>query len=58
MDTMLIQFSDRLLLDRLCDLAKDYAVSPDRLVSIAVQRLVDDVDFLRTLRIQAGKDCL
>jgi hypothetical protein len=41
------------LSDKLYTLAAEYAVPPDLLVNLAVKRLIDDVEFLRSLR--AGK---
>jgi hypothetical protein len=38
------------LSDRLYTLASEYSLSADLLVAIAVKRLLDDIDFMRSLR--------
>jgi hypothetical protein len=38
------------LSDKLYTLATEYAVSTDLLINMAVKRLIDDVEFLRSLR--------
>lgn len=48
-----IQFTSSMLYDRLRTLSDEYAISEEFLINAAVKRLVDDVDFLRSLR--AGK---
>ena len=37
--------------DRLYELAKEYSVSRDALINIAVRKLIEDIDLLRDLRI-------
>lgn len=48
---MKIELSDPMLYDRLHTLSAEYSVSVELLVNLAVQRLVDDIDFVRNLRI-------
>lgn len=40
-----------MLYDRLHTLSAEYSVSVELLVNLAVRRLVDDIDFVRNLRI-------
>jgi len=46
-----IELSDPMLYDRLHTLSAEYSVSVELLVNLAVRRLVDDIDFVRNLRI-------
>ena len=39
-----------MLYDRLHTLSAEYSVSVEMLVNVAVKRLVEDVDFVRSLR--------
>lgn len=55
MENFTIQLSDPMLYDRLHTLSVEYSVSDELLVSIAVKRLVDDIDFVRSLRIGKTK---
>ena len=48
---MKIELSDPMLYDRLHTLSAEYSVSVELLVNRAVRRLVDDIDFVRNLRI-------
>ena len=48
---MKIELSDPMLYDRLHTLSAEYSVSVELLVNLAVRRLVDDIDSVRTLRI-------
>ena len=48
---MKIELSDPMLYDRLPTLSAEYSVSVELLVNLAVRRLVDDIDFVRNLRI-------
>ena len=48
---MKIELSDTMLYDRLHTLSAEYSVSVELLVNLAVRRLVDDIDFVRNLRI-------
>ncbi len=45
-----IPLTSPMLYDRLHTLSAEYSVSVEQLVNLAVQRLVDDVDFVRSLR--------
>jgi hypothetical protein len=47
------RLTNSLLRDRLRALAAEYSVTVDLLINLAVKRLLDDVETLRTLR--AGK---
>ena len=52
-EKFMIQLTDPMLYDRLHTLSVEYSISVESLVNLAVERLVDDVDFVRSLR--AGK---
>ena len=56
MESMTEKLNDALLQDKLQILAADYSVTKDLLITIAVKRLIDDVEFVRNLR--AGKTVL
>lgn len=45
-----VPLTDPMLYDRLHTLAMEYDLSVERLVNVAVKRLVEDVDFVRGLR--------
>ena len=45
-----VQLTSPMLYDRLRTLSAEYAVSTEQLVNLAVERLVDDIDFVRSLR--------
>ena len=47
-----VQLTDPMLYDLLHTLSAEYSVSVEFLVNVAVKRLVDDVDFVRSLRIR------
>ena len=51
MEKLEIELSDPMLYDRLHTLSAEYSVSVELLVNLAVRRLVDDIDFVRNLRI-------
>lgn len=53
MENFTVQLTDPLLYDRLHTLSVEYSISAEMLVNVAVRRLMDDVDFVRSLR--AGK---
>ena len=53
-ETFTVQLTDPLLYDRLRTLSAEYDLSVEYLVNMAVRRLVDDVDFVRSLR--TGKE--
>ena len=46
-----VSFTDPMLYDRLRTLSAEYDLSVESLVNVAVKRLVEDVDFVRDLRI-------
>lgn len=50
-ETFAVLLTDSMLYDRLCTLSAEYSLPVDLLVNAAVKRLVDDVDFVRNLRI-------
>lgn len=50
-ETFSVQLADPMLYDRLHTLSAEYSVSVEQLVNVAVKRLVDDVDFVRNLRM-------
>ena len=45
-----VQLTDPMLYDRLHTLAMEYDLPVERLVNVAVKRLLDDVSFVRGLR--------
>ncbi len=45
-----IQVTEPMLYDRLHTLSAEYSVSVEMLVNAAIRRLIDDVDFVRSLR--------
>ena len=51
MEKLKIELIDPMLYDRLHTLSAEYSVSVELLVNLAVRRLVDDIDFVRNLRI-------
>ena len=46
-----VPLTDPMLYDRLRTLSAEYDLSVESLVNAAVKRLVDDVDFVRSLRM-------
>ena len=50
-ETFSVQLTDPMLYDKLHTLSAEYSVSVELLVNVAVKRLVDDVDFVRSLRM-------
>lgn len=50
-ENFMIQLKEPILCDRLNTLSVEYSVSAELLVSIAVKRLLDDVDLVRGLRV-------
>ncbi len=50
MEELRIQLTKPILYDRLHTLSAEYDMPVDLLVELAVKRLVDDVDFVRSLR--------
>lgn len=53
-ETFTVQLTDPMLYDRLRTLSAEYNLSVEYLANMAVKRLVDDVDFVRSLR--TGKE--
>lgn len=45
-----VELTNPMLYDRLRTLSAEYSVSTEQLVNVAVKRLLDDVDFVRSLR--------
>lgn len=50
MVTITIQLKSSILYDRLHTLSVEYSLSIDLLISLAVKRLLDDVEVIRDLR--------
>jgi hypothetical protein len=48
--TLNIKFANPMLFDRLHTLAQDYAIPIETLIELAVERLIENVDFIRKLR--------
>ena len=55
-ETVTVRFINPMLYDRLHTLSAEYAVSVEVLINASVQRLVDDVDFVRDLRMGKIKE--
>lgn len=53
LESFTVQLTNPMLYDRLHTLSAEYSVSVEMLVNEAVRRLIEDVDFVRSLR--AGK---
>lgn len=51
MENFTIQLSDPMQYDRLHTLSAEYSVSIELLINVAVKRLIEDIDFVRSLRI-------
>ena len=49
-ETFMVQLTDPMLYDRLRTLSAEYDLSVETLVNAAVKRLIEDVDFVRSLR--------
>ena len=49
-ETFSVQLTNPMLYDRLHTLSAEYSLSVEMLVNVAVKRLVEDVDFVRSLR--------
>lgn len=56
MEKITVEFTDSLLYDRLHTLSAEYSVSVELLINLAVKRLIDDVDFVRSLRTGTIKE--
>ena len=46
-----VSLTDTMLYDRLRTLSAEYDMAVESLVNVAVERLIEDVDFVRDLRI-------
>ena len=55
MESFTVQLSDPMLYDRLHTLSGEYSVSIELLINVAVKRLIEDIDFVRSLRIGKTK---
>lgn len=55
MESFTVQLSDPMLYDRLHTLSAEYSVSIELLINVAVKRLIEDIDFVRSLRIGKTK---
>lgn len=51
MENFTVKLSDPMLYDRLHTLSAEYSVSIELLINVAVKRLIEDIDFVRSLRI-------
>jgi len=51
MEQITIQFRNPLLLDRLRTLSAEYNIPCESLIIVAVKHLLDDVEFIRSLRM-------
>lgn len=50
-DRFMVRITESIVYDRLYILAAEYSVPVETLINVAVKRLLDDVDFMRDLRI-------
>ena len=50
-EDFIIHVTNPMLYDRLHTLSVEYSISVELLVNVALKRLIDDVDFMRNLRI-------
>ena len=50
MEDFTFQLTNPMLYDRLHILSAEYSVSVELLINVAIKRLIDDVDFIRSLR--------
>ena len=54
-EDFVIQLTSHMLYDKLQTLSAEYSLSVEFLVNVAVQRLVEDVEFVRSLRAGTAK---
>lgn len=47
---VIVQLEEPILFDKLHTLSTEYSVSMDLLVNLAIERLIDDIDLIRSLR--------
>ena len=50
MEKITVEFVNPMLYDRLHTLSAEYSIPAELLINEAVKRLIDDVDFVRSLR--------
>ena len=50
MEKLTVELTDSLLYDRLHTLSAEYSIPVELLINVAVKRLINDVDFVRSLR--------
>lgn len=50
-DSFMVRITESILYDRLYILSAEYSLPVETLINVAVKRLLDDVDFMRDLRI-------
>lgn len=55
MENFTIRITEPLLYDRLRTISDEYSVSTELLINIAVKRLINDIDFVRGLRVGKTK---
>lgn len=55
MEKLTFEFVNPMLYDKLHTLSAEYSVPVELLINAAVKRLIDDVDFVRSLRTGAIK---
>ncbi len=55
-ENYMLPLTDPILFDRLHTLSVEYSLSVELLVNVAVKRLIDDVDFVRSLRMGKVKE--
>ncbi len=55
-ENYMLPLTDPMLYDRLHTLSVEYSLPVDLLVNVAVKRLMDDVDFVRCLRMGKVKE--
>lgn len=53
-ENFVVKLTNPMLYDRLHILATEYSVSVELLVNVAVDRLLEDIDFVRKLRCGKG----
>lgn len=53
-ETFTVQLTDPMLYDKLRTLSAEYDLSVESLANAAVKRLVDDIDFVRSLRTETA----
>ncbi|WP_419029399.1 hypothetical protein, partial [Eisenbergiella tayi] len=51
MEKFTVQLMDPLLYDKLYILAAEYSISVETLINIAIKRFIEDIDFVRSLRV-------